>query len=177
MNDLEYLHLFRNAPMRPMVLQYFLERKYGVETLIKYAASQEAYPLPDYASWVLTHLVKEFPHQMIDHQPGLIDTFLVSNNQSVLRNVSAAFVLQPLIAFKESELYDDLLQHLACPDDKVALQVNCIYKLIQFAKKYPEFIPEITAVIELRTTQNRQASLKAAANKFTKVCQKIKQRP
>lgn len=175
MNDLEYLHLFRDASMRPMVLHYFLERKYGVETLIKYAASKEPYPLPDYSSWVITHLVKEFPNQMKDHQPQMIDAFLISENQTVLRNIGVGLILLPLIEYKESELYDTLVKHLLNPDDKVALNVNCIYKLIQFVKKYPELKAEITAVIELRTAQNRQASLLAAERKFMKVCQKIKQ--
>lgn len=174
MNDLEYLNLFRDASMRPMVLHYFLERKYGVETLIKYAASQESYPLPDYSSWVITHLVKEFPDQMKGYQAQLIDAFLVSENQTVLRNISVGFILLPLIDYKEGELYDSLIKHLLNPDDKVALHVNCIHKLIQFVRKYPELKTEITTVIELRTGQNKQASLLAAERNFIKVCQKIK---
>jgi hypothetical protein len=174
MNDLEYLHLFRDASMRPMVLHYFLERKYGVETLIKYAASEESYPLPDYSSWVITHLVKEFPNQMKDHQQQLIDAFLISENQTVLRNISVGLILLPLIEYREGELYDGLIKYLLNPDNKVALHVNCIYKLIQFVKKYPELKSEITSVVELRTAQNKQASLLAAERKFIKACQTIK---
>lgn len=165
--------MFRDAAMRPMVLQYFLERKYGVETLIKYSASEEAYPLPDYASWVITHLVKNFPGQLTDHQPQLIDAFLISDNQTVLRNLAVGLILLPLIDYREGELYDALIRHLMNPDDKVALHVNCIYKLIQFAKKYPELIHEIQPVIEIRTEQNKQASLTSAAKKFNKTTNKI----
>lgn len=172
MNDLEYLNLFRDPSMRPMVLQYFLERKYGVETLIKYAASDESYPLPDYSSWVITHLVKNFPDNMKDHQPQLIDAFLQSENQTVLRNIAVGLILLPLIEHREGELYDALIKHLLNPDDKVALHVNCIYKLIQFAQKYPELKEEILATVELRTAQNKQASLMAAGRKFMKVYQK-----
>lgn len=173
MNDLVYLNMFRDAAMRPMVLQYFLERKYGVETLIKYAASNEAYPLPDYASWVITHLVKQFPNQLTDYQPQLIDAFLISDNQTVLRNITVGLTLLPLIEYREGELYDGLVRHLMNPDDKVALHVNCIYKLIQFAQKYPELIHEIQPVIEIRTEQNKQASLLSAAKKFSKVVNRM----
>ncbi len=173
MNDLVYLNMFRDAAMRPMVLHYFLERKYGVETLIKYAASNEAYPLPDYASWVITHLVKQFPNQLTDHQPQLIDAFLISDNQTVLRNITVGLTLLPLIEYREGELYDGLVRHLMNPDDKVALHVNCIYKLIQFAQKYPELIHEIEPVIEIRTEQNKQASLLSAAKKFRKVVNRM----
>ncbi len=177
MNDLEYLYLFRDAAMRPMVMHYFLERKYGVETLIKYAASNEDYPLPDYSSWVVTHLVKNFPGQMKDHQPQMIDAFLESGNQTVLRNLSAGFILLPLTEYREGELYDNLLKHLMNPDDKVALHVNCIYKLIQFARKYPELIPEMESVVDIRTEQNKQASLLSVSKKFRKICSKIKSLP
>lgn len=173
MNDLVYLNMFRDAAMRPMVLQYFMERKYGVETLIKYAASEEAYPLPDYASWVITHLVKSFPDQLSDHQPQLIDAFIASNNQTVLRNITVGLTLLPLIEYREGELYDALIRHLMNPDDKVALHVNCIYKLIQFAKKYPELVHEIQPVIEIRAEQNKQASLSSAAKKFSKTVSRI----
>lgn len=173
MNDLVYLNMFRDAAMRPMVLQYFMERKYGVETLLKYAASKEAYPLPDYASWVITHLVKNFPDQMGDYQPQLIDAFLISDNQTVLRNLAVGFILLPLIDYREGELYDALIRHLMTPDDKVALHVNCIYKLIQFAQKYPELIHEIQPVIKIRTEQNKQASLSAAGKKFSKAINRI----
>lgn len=169
MNDLEYLYLFRDASMRPMVLQYFLERKYGVETLIKYSASKESYPLPDYSSWVVTHLVKNFPDRMKDHQPQIIDAFLESGNQTVLRNLSVAFLLLPLIGHREGELYDALIKHLLNPDNKVALHVNCIYKLIQFAKQYPELKDEINACIEIRLESNSAASLLSVCKKFKKI--------
>lgn len=83
MNDLVYLNLFRDPSMRPQVMHYFLERKYGVESLIKYTASSEAYPIPDYSSWIITHLVKNFPQQMENYQPQLIDAFLTTKNQTI----------------------------------------------------------------------------------------------
>lgn len=175
MNELEYLKLFQKEPaMRPMVLHYFLERKYGVETLLKYAASQEDYPLPEYSSWVITHLVKNFPERMTSFQPQLIDVFLLSDNQTVLRNIAVGFIHQPLIEYKESEFYDALINHLLNPDNKVALHVNCIYKLIQFVKKYPDLKTEIKSCIAIRTDQNKQPSLMAAGRKFEKTCIKSK---
>lgn len=172
MNDLVYLNMFRDAATRPMVLHYFLERKYGIETLLKYSASQEAYPLPDYSSWVITHLVKEFPEHMYDYQPMIIDAFMETTNQTVLRNLAVGFILMPLIEYKEGEFYDLLIQHLLNPDNKVALHVNCIYKLIQFAKKYPELTQEIWSCIEIRIASNKQASLMAASRTFQKKCMK-----
>lgn len=168
MNDLVYLNMFRDAKLRPMVLHYFLERKYGIETLIKYAASTENYPLPDYSSWVVTHLVKEFPEHMKDYQPQIIDAFLESKNQTVLRNLAVAFILQPLIDHREGELYDALITHLLNSNNKVALHVNCIYKLIQFVQKYPELKEEINSCIQIRLEAGASASLKSVCKKFAK---------
>lgn len=173
MNELEYLKLFQKDPSaRPMILQYFLERKYGIETLLKYASSKENYPLPEYSSWVITHLVKSFPERMTDFQPLLIDSFLLSDNQTVLRNITAGFIHQPLIEYREGEFYNTLIKHLLNPHNKVALHVNCIYKLIQFAKKYPDLTEEIASCIEIRTEENKQASLISAGKKFKKKCLK-----
>ncbi len=173
MNDLEYLKLFRASESRPMVLQYFLERKYGVETLLKYSASTEEYPLPDYSSWVVTHLVKNFPNQMLSYQPLLIDAFLQSTNQTVLRNISVGFIHQPLIDYKEGELYDTLIRHLLNNENKVALHVNCIYKLIQFATKHPDLIEEINSCIDILLENNKQASLVSVCKKFKKKISKL----
>ncbi len=168
MNDLVYLNMFRDATLRPMVLQYFLERKYGVETLIKYSASRETYPLPDYSSWVVTHLVKEFPERMKDYQPQIIDAFLLSENQTVLRNLAVAFLLQPLIEHREGELYDSLIKHLLNADNKVALHVNCVYKLIQFVKKYPELKDEVDSCVQIRLEKSTTPSFKSVCKKFYK---------
>jgi len=174
MNDLVYLQMFRDAATRPMVLHYFLERKYGIETLIKYAASTEDYPLPDYSSWVLTHLVKEFPAHLQEYQPMLIDAFMESKNQTVLRNLSAGFIHQPLVEHRQGEFYDALIQHLLQPENKVALHVNCIYKLIQFSKQFPELTNEIWSCIEILTENNKQASLLSVKRTFQKKCMKSK---
>ncbi|HLU86998.1 MAG TPA: hypothetical protein VKZ44_04525 [Taishania sp.] len=168
MNDLVYLNMFRDAQTRPMVMHYFMERIYRIETLIKYAGSKEAYPLPDYASWVIAHLAKEFPERLKDHQPLIIDAFFESDNQTVLRNLSVALILLPLAEYREGELYDKLIAHLLNNDNKVALHVNCIHKLIQFAQKYPELVNEIADSIEIRLENNKQASLISASKKFYK---------
>lgn len=168
-SDIEQLYLFRVATKRPLVLQYFLAQQNGIETLIKCSASLENYPLPDYSSWVITHFAKNYPNEIEKYQPQLIDAFLQSDNQTVLRNLAVALILLPLSEHREGELYDALLNHLQNADNKVALHVNCVYKLIQFMKKHIELKDEIYATIKLATNRNKQASLLAAERKFLKI--------
>ena len=106
--------------------------------------------------------------KMENYQPQLIDAFLTTKNQTILRNLLVAIIHQPLIEYREGELYDNLIKHILNFDNKVALQVNCIYKLMQFIQKYPDLKPEIQESVELLSEQNQQASLKSAVKKLNK---------
>lgn len=129
--------------------QFILYPQY-IPELLDLALSDLKHPYPEYASWLLLHIVKKNPELIELYQPMLIDRILVSTNQSVLRNLVNITEILPLIEYKESEYLDRLLHFISDDSNKVALFVYSIYKLVQFTKKYPEIKYEIEGIISLK---------------------------
>ena len=145
----------------------FIAGKYDLKELVDLATSQLAHPYPEYASWMLQHVVKKAPKLVEPFQAQLIDCILVSTNQSVLRNLTNITVSLPLIEYREAEYLDRLIEFLKDDSNKVALFVYGLYKLIQFTKKYPEIKTEINAIIELKQAP-LQPSIRIGIRNFLK---------
>lgn len=136
--------------------------------LVNVATSDLNHPYPEYASWLLIHIIKKHPELVVPYQSQLIDKILGSNNQSVLRNLVNTTVSLPLIEHKESAFLDKLIEFIKDDSNKVALFVYSLYKLIQFIQKYPEIKPEIMGIIELKQAKEMQPSIKVSIRNFLK---------
>ncbi|MFM6934661.1 MAG: hypothetical protein ACKOXP_04405 [Flavobacteriales bacterium] len=153
--------------------EYFLAHPDQIPDLVALALGTKKAPLPAHASWLLIHIAKaewtllaEFEHAFIDH-------FLVSENQSILRNLLVCLIEFPLTDYRESEFLDALLHHLKNEGNKVALRVYTLYKLTDFVKRYPEIKPEIDAQIELIQAHPVSPAMKVAVRNFDRMCQKL----
>lgn len=141
--------------------------------LIEVATSDLKHPYPEYASWLLIHVVKKVPEIVEPFQHCLIDTILSSKNQSVLRNLTNVCVELPLIEYRESEFLDRLIEFLKDDSNKVALFVYAIYKLIQFTIKYPEIKHEILGIIDLKQSRDLPPSIKIGIRNYLKATKNI----
>ena len=124
--------------------------------LVDIATSELPHPFPEYASWLLIHIAKKAPFWGMRPVPILIDSILISTNQSVLRNLMNTSVSLQLTEYKESDFLDKTIQFISTDSYKVALFVYSIYKLIQFTHKYPEIKPEILGIIDLKRNNEIQ---------------------
>jgi len=140
--------------------------------LVKTATSNLPHPYPEYASWLITHIAKTQPQVLEKFQEDFIDCVMTSKNQSVLRNLVNTTQLLSLIEYKESEYLDKLITFIKDDSNKVALFVYALYKLIQFAHKYPEIKNEIEGILLLKP-QEMKPSMRVAIIRYLKEVNKI----
>lgn len=128
----------------------FVLRPELIPELVELAISDLEHPYPEYASWLIMHIVKKKPRLIEAYQPVFIDRIFQTKNQSVLRNLVNTTQLLPLIDYKEGEYLDKLIEFIRDDSNKPALFVYSLYKLIDFTKKYPEIKPEIEGILSLK---------------------------
>lgn len=129
--------------------RYFEQNPAQVNELIHFISVEHPYPLPEYASWILSHLARKNSALIQPYESRIIDNLFNTSNQSVLRNLVNTLSALKLTDYRESELVDLLISYLQNHENKVALQVYSMYVLLQFVEKYPELEHEILAVITL----------------------------
>ena len=143
-----------------------------VEGIIELILTNSEYPISEYASWILTHVVKSDKKLLIPFQNVLIDFILTENkNQSVLRNCTNIIQGLDLSEYKESELIERYIDFIKNSNNKVALQVYSMQNLSRFVKKYPELKLELIAILEIYYIE-RSAAYKAGVRNFVKAVKK-----
>jgi hypothetical protein len=78
----------------------------------------------------------------------------------------------PLTDYRESDFLDALIMHVKSEENKVALRVYGLYKLVAFVERYPEIKPEVDAVIELIQEHPMSPALRVGIRNFDKMCRK-----
>lgn len=140
------LENFRWAMDREKLLGPFKKDVKKIDHLVQITANLEEYPLKEYASYALTHLQKQGA-DLTKYRKVFIDTLFVTENQTVLRNLTYLLHHLEYTDYRESELLDLLISFLNNAKNKVALHVYSIYLLIQFVQQYPELKDEVREVI------------------------------
>lgn len=151
----------------------FVSHPEQIPDLVELALGSKVAPLPAHASWLLIHLAKADWSLLASYEHAFIDHFLVSTNQSILRNLLVTLLEFPLTDYRESEVLDALIAHLKNEEDKVALRVYSLYKLVEFVKLYPEIKTEIDAVLELIQENPMSPAMKVGIRNFEKTCRKF----
>lgn len=144
---------------------YFSENNCQINTLLNLITRLENYPLKEYASWVLVHLIKSKQFDLEHHYNDLVDTLFKTDNQTVLRNVTCCISLLEKTKYRESELIDQCICFISNSENKVALQVYSIYTLIPFGQKYPILMKEIKEIIEIHAP-GKTAAYRLAQKRF-----------
>lgn len=147
----------------------FVSHPEQIPDLVELALGSKKAPLPAHASWLLIHLAKADWTLLASNEHAFIDHFLVSTNQSILRNLLVTLLEFPLTDYREGEVLDALIAHLKNEEDKVALRVYSLYKLAGFVKLYPEIKTEIDAVLELIQENPMSPAMKVGIRNFEKM--------
>ena len=151
----------------------FVSHPEQIPDLVELALGSKKAPLPAHASWLLIHLAKADWTLLASYEHAFIDHFLVSTNQSILRNLLVALLEFPLTDYRESDFLDSLITHVKNEENKVALRVYCLYKLVQFVQQYLEIKQEVDAVIELIQEHPMSPAMKVGIRNFDQMCRKL----
>lgn len=147
--------------------EYFRSNPKEYKNLIELIIEEEAYPIPEYASWILSHLCKIDASVVQLFYNTIVDKLFITKNQSVKRNLINVLDHLELGYYRESELIDLLLSFLNDFENKVAVQVYSIQVLTKFVAKYPELKSEVAEVVELNS-ENKSPAYSASSRKFYK---------
>ncbi|GAB5417808.1 MAG: hypothetical protein Crog4KO_24440 [Crocinitomicaceae bacterium] len=161
----EEILAFRWGRDKSTYINYFTSDPKKLYKLLQCIYQLEAYPIKEYSSWMLIHILRS---KKVDGTPfynDLIDTLFKTDNQSVLRNVANCIMEIGLQEYRESELIDLLLGFVNDASNKVALQMYSIRILMQFCEKYPELISEVREVIHLNS-EGKTAAYKVGLRDF-----------
>jgi hypothetical protein len=145
----------------------FIESNEKIDELVKVAVSHDQYPYPQYASWLLVHISKSNNELLLPHLPSFIDEFLISKDQTILRNLANLLQASPLSEYKDGQLLDHLLKLINDDSNKVALFVYSLYCLIQFTRKYPEIKKEVLQIIQSKQ-EPLQPAMRVAIRNYLK---------
>lgn len=166
------LEFQKDRSNRAPLIAYFAKDQSTIKELIILSTKIDNYPVQEYATWILSHVTKIKNKEVQVFQPELIDAFLESNNQTCLRNICGVLKQLPLCEYKEGEFLEALVNHLKNESNKVALHVYSLYKLVQFAKKYPELIQELLQIMEIKQTAGLPPSIAVANKHLMKLAKK-----
>lgn len=153
--------------------RHFVSHPEQIPDLVDLALGSKKAPLPAHASWLLIHLAKADWNLLVSYEHAFIDYFLVSTNQSILRNLLVTLLEFPLTDYRESDFLDSLINHVKNEENKVALRVYSLYKLTRFVQRYPEIKAEVDAVIELIQEHPMSPAMIVGIRNFEKMCRKF----
>lgn len=155
----------RNERNFPKFQDYFRTHPKEIKDLVQLINEKEAYPIPEYASWILTHLCKSDSQSIQPFYSTIVNHLFITKNQSVRRNLINVIDHLEISNYKESELIDALISFIQDFDNKVAVQVYSIQVLTKFIFRYPELKEEITELIVLHS-ENKSPAYSASMRKF-----------
>lgn len=153
--------------------KHFVAHPEQIPDLVELALGSKKAPLPAHASWLLIHIAKADWTLLVDFEKPFIDYFLQTNNQSILRNLLVCLIEFPLTAYRESDFLDALISHVKNEENKVALRVYCLYKLVEFVQQYPEIKQEVDAVIEIIQEHPMSPAMKVGIRNFDQMCRNL----
>ncbi len=126
------------------------------------------YRVTQRAAWPLSYCVIAHPHFIHPHYGGLIYNLKRPNlHDAIKRNTVRLLQVVDIPEKYEGDIMDICFQYLQSPKEPVAVKVFSITVLGNFAKKYPEIIPEIKLLIK-EQLPHQTAAFKSRAKKLLK---------
>jgi len=161
----EQILAFRWGRDKSAYIKYFTDQPERLEELLDCIYRLEAYPIKEYASYILTHILKSKAISGLPFYNDLADVLFKTDNQSVLRNVLNCLNQIGIQEYRESELFDLLIGFIEDASNKVALQVYSIRWIIKLCEKHPDLISEVIDIIHLNK-EGKTAAYKIAVGDF-----------
>lgn len=173
MTEIEIIQEFNQTRDFKRWTNFYLQNPKLINELVDVIVRKEKYPIAEYSSWLLTHIVKAKKEILYDFEKQFIEIiFNENNNQTVLRNCVNVLQFIPISNYKESELIDRYINFIQNSNNKVALHVYSMSNLLNMVNKYPEIKTEIVSIIETYYTE-RSPAYKFAVRSFLKNTKKI----
>lgn len=129
----------------------------------------DAYPFPEYASWIAVHFFEKHPDLMDRQQfDSMVSVLMNTSNHSVQRNLTNALVNAPFDCSENGELLDLLIGFLHQSEALPALKHHALRMIEQhFLPAYPELIRELRTLFEVISVHPKP-SMQAMARNFEK---------
>lgn len=129
----------------------------------------EAYPFPEYASWIAVHFFEKHPNLMTQEQFNVMVSVLTkTKNHSLQRNLSNALVNAPFDCSENGELLDVLIDFLHQSEALPALKHHALRMIeTHFLPVYPELMQELKMVFEVISNHPKK-SMQAMSRNFEK---------
>lgn len=150
----------------PNLSEVFLAESNKLPGLISLIGEEYEYPLPEYSSWLITHIAKKNSKILYPYLETLIDHLLNTKNESARRNVLGAICNLPLTDYEEGQLLNKLLEWISNPTTKPAIVMYSLEKLVQFCQKYPEIKVEVEAILNFLDPSEISPAIRVAKRKF-----------
>lgn len=171
MSDLsieEHLEQFSELRNFTFYSNYFLANQHELNELLEVSLQQKKGKYCIYGTWLCCHIaaMDTSPFQKIHSK--IIQFLQTDTHQSSLRNWMKVLTFLTIPEKSEGEVIDLCVRFIKNAENKVALQIYSIALLMPMAKKYPEIIPEIKAIIALHSL-NKSPAYSSMARKFDKL--------
>jgi len=129
----------------------------------------EAYPFPEYASWIAIHFFEKHPNLMSREQfDSMVSVLMRTSNHSVQRNLTNALVYAPFDCSENGELLDLLIGFLHQAEALPALKHHALRMIERhFLPAYPELLRILRTVFEVISVHPKP-SMQAMARNFEK---------
>ncbi len=126
------------------------------------------------AAWALSHLcAKDSSFFTPERTKKIFSLLLETENESIQRTF--LFIIEKLsLADYPVELINRCFEWMLAPQKPAAIQVYCMYILVNLCKQYPEFIDELVVSLENAETSFYSKGFVSARKNATKKLVKIK---
>jgi hypothetical protein len=126
----------------------------SIRELVDIAISEDKYPFPQYASWLLLHVARRNKTLVEPFYHSIIDCILTTENPSVLRSLMGVSLCLPITDYEEGRFLDRLFSIISDPDSKPGQVYYAARKAAEFVVPYPELQREIELMLEFREEMN-----------------------
>jgi hypothetical protein len=138
----------RLSKLAPEMIDEFRSSLERWNALHQIAIHVDEYPFQEYASWLCGHLIDElYLNQSPKRMAEIIDTWLITENHSVRRNLLKIMLAVPS-DYKSGEVLDRLLHNISSPNEAIAVRSYSFHMLLNLLREHPDLRFEINAIIE-----------------------------
>jgi len=144
------IHENQRMPGFPRLADFIISNPESMAELVGLAISDEEYPYPQYASWLLLHVARKNNLLVEPFYNQVIDGILTTRNTSALRSLLGASLCLPLKEYEQGRFLDRLFVLINDTDTKPGLINYSVRKLAEFIEMYPELLHELELILKFR---------------------------
>jgi hypothetical protein len=168
------IHENQRQPGFPKLADILIEQPGSISEVVELAISENGYPYPQYAAWLLLHVARKDRSLVEPFYNQVIDGILTTRNPSVLRSLMGVSLCFPIMDYKQGAFLNQLMELISDNDSKPGLLNYSVRKLAEFIELYPEIRREMDMILELRDEMNVNPGIMAYSKTVFKKKRKAK---